>query len=117
MFSFSLLQHLYIQQIDPAVRQYYFDLRVAPGDTDNTRLGTIGQMPVGIAPITSSAGVDGRLSRFVAVVCVTSTSVFSFSCCSNAADEPGTDLRRSRRGLSAILLGGTKPAGAVYGVA
>jgi hypothetical protein len=51
-FSFSLLQHLHTQQIEPAFRQYNVDLLVAPSDTDNTRLGTIGQMPVEIVPIS-----------------------------------------------------------------
>jgi hypothetical protein len=32
---FSLLPHLYIQQIEPAFRQCHIDLLVAPGDTDS----------------------------------------------------------------------------------
>jgi amidase len=48
----SFPQQLYIQQIQPAFEKYSLDLMIAPGDTDNTRLGTIGQMPVGIVPFS-----------------------------------------------------------------
>jgi hypothetical protein len=56
-FSFSLLPHLYIQQIEPAFRQCDIDLLVAPGDTDSNRLGTMGQMPVGIVLISQRKSV------------------------------------------------------------
>jgi hypothetical protein len=48
VFSFSFLQHRYIQQIEPAFGQCNIDLLVAPGDTDKNRLGTMGQLPAGI---------------------------------------------------------------------
>jgi amidase len=44
------IQRLYVEQILPVYEQHALDLLVMPGDTDSTRLGTIGQQPVGGVP-------------------------------------------------------------------